>query len=154
MNSSRKPSAQPRRRGFTLIEVLLVLAILGVIMALVVPQLLGSQQQANIDATKVSMKGLETALKLYALDHDGQMPNTSDGLEVLISDPGNDPKWKKPYLDDTSGLPKDAWGNPFQYEYPGSNHPDGLKADIWSWGPDQQEGTDDDIDNWTVESEQ
>ena len=108
MNSLRNKPTRQSRGGFTLIEVLLVLAILGVIMALVVPQLLGTQQQANIDATKLSIKGLETGLQMYALDHDGQLPTTSEGLEVLISNPGNDPKWRKPYLDDTTMLPKDA----------------------------------------------
>lgn len=152
MKSSRPLKIQHRRGGFTLIEVLLVLAILGVIMALVVPQLLGTQQKSYIDATKLSIKSLENALKLYAVDHGGTLPQTGEGLEVLIVNPGNDPNWKKPYLDDTTSLPKDAWGNPFQYEYPGPNHPDGLKADIWSWGPDGQNGTDDDIDNWTVET--
>jgi len=153
MNSPKQIMIQQPRRGFTLIEVLLVLAILGVIMALVVPQLLGTQQQALIDSTKLSIKGVEQGLQMYALDHDGQLPTTSEGLQVLIENPGNDTKWKKPYLDDTTMLPKDAWGNPFQYESPGPNHLDGLKADIWSFGPDKQDGTDDDIDNWTVKSE-
>jgi general secretion pathway protein G len=136
-----------RRRGFTLMEVLLVLAILGVIMAMVLPQLLGRQRQANIDATKLSIRGLEQALDLFALDHDGEFPVTNIGLQALLNPTGNDPQWKGPYLKDTSTLPLDAWGNPMQYEYPGKYQQG--KADIWSWGPDKQNGTEDDITNWT-----
>lgn len=136
------------RSGFTLMEVLLVLAILGVLMAMVVPGLMGRQKQANIDATKLSIHGLENALKLYALDHDGEYPSTNDGLEALISAPANDSKWKRPYLDNTSSLPADAWGNAFQYQYPGQHQPSGDKPDIFSWGPDKSANTDDDITNW------
>ena len=132
-------------------EVLLVLVILSVLIALVAPGLMGVQKQSFIDAAKVSIKGLEQSLKRYQLNHDGNFPETGDGLQALITAPSNDKKWKGPYLDDTDTLPQDPWGNPFQYEYPGSNHPDGYKADIWSWGPDGQDGTEDDIDNWTVD---
>ncbi len=150
MSVSRNRASRHSRRGFTLMEVLLVLAILAVIMALVVPQYMNVQRQSSVDATKVSIKGLEQALKTYAVGHDGELP-TTDNIDVLITDPGNDKKWNGPYLDDDTTLPRDAWGNPLQYEYPGPNHPNGLKADIWSWGPDKQNGTEDDINNWTVE---
>jgi len=137
-----------RRRGFTLLEVLLVLAILGVIAAMVVPQLIGQRQQANIDATRINIRALEGALELYALDHDGEFPPTNLGLEALIVPPPNDPQWKRPYLKDTQDLPRDAWGNPFQYQYPGQHHVGGTRPDIWSWGPDKASGTDDDLTNW------
>ena len=138
------------RAAFTLMEVLLVLAILGVIAAMVVPQLVGRQQKANIDATKLSINGLEQALKLYALDHDGEYPPTNQGLEALLVPPANDPKWKGPYLEKANQLPSDAWKNPFQYEYPGQHQATGG-ADIYSWGPDKTPNTDDDITNWSVE---
>jgi general secretion pathway protein G len=128
-------------------EVLLVLAILGVIMAMVVPQLMGRRREANIDATKLSIKGLSQALELYAHDHDGEYPITNIGLEALLSPAGNDLQWKGPYLKDTQTLPLDAWGNPLQYEYPGKFQQG--QADIWSWGPDRQNGSEDDITNWT-----
>ncbi len=140
------PSKPRRRSGFTLMEVLLVLAIIGVIMAMVVPGLLGRQQKANIDVTKISIRNLEGALKLYALDHDGELPVTNVGLQALLSPAGNDPQWKGPYLEETMKLPLDAWGNPFQYEYPGKYQQG--KADIWSWGPDKANGSEDDISNW------
>ena len=148
MNMKSAGSRAWRRAAFTLMEVLLVLAILGVIAAMVVPQLLGRQKQANVDATKLSIKSLEQALKLYALDHDGDFPPTNPGLEALIVAQANDPKWKKPYLDNTKDLPLDAWGNPFQYEYPGSHQVGGDKPDISSWGADRTPNTADDITNW------
>ena len=141
-----------RRSGFTLLEVLLVLAILGVIAAMVVPQLMGRQKQASIDQTRISISGLESALDLYAVDHDGEYPPTNPGLEILLVPQQNDPKWKGPYLKNVNDLPKDAWGNPFQYEYPGKNQRVGDKADIWSWGPDKSNGTADDINNWTAKA--
>lgn len=134
------------RSGFTLMEVLLVLAILGVLMAMVVPGLLGQQKQANIDATKVSIHNLEQALKLYALNHDGEFPSSGDGLQALINAPAGDNKWRGPYLD-KGKLPDDAWGNPLQYSYPGQHNAN--SPDISSWGPDKTAGTDDDITNWS-----
>lgn len=134
------------RAGFTLMEVLLVLAILGVIAAMVVPQFFGRQEQASIDATALSIKGIEQALKLYQLDHGGSYPTTNDGLQSLVTAQSNDPKWKGPYLDD---LPKDAWGKPFQYQYPPQHNTAAKKPDIWSSGLDQSNNTADDISNWS-----
>lgn len=147
-SSRRYEGRRSRRLGFTLMEVLLVLAILGVIAAMVVPQLLGRQKQANIDATRLSITGLESALKLYALDHDGEYPPTASGLAALLVPQANDPKWKRPYLENTSTLPLDAWGNPFQYAYPGQHNAD--KPDIWSWGPDRADNSGDEVVNWTM----
>lgn len=139
-----------RRSGFTLMEVILVLAILGVIAAMVVPQLIGRQKQANIDATKLSIKGLEGALELYAIDHDGEYPPTNQGLEALLVPPNNESRqWKGPYLKNANSLPMDAWMSPFQYEYPGQHQVAGTKPDIFSWGPDRTANTEDDINNWS-----
>jgi len=134
------------RAAFTLMEVLLVLAILGVIAAMVVPQFIGRQEQASIDATAVSIKGIEQALKLYQLDHGGTYPSSSEGLQVLVTSPSNDPKWKGPYLEE---LPKDAWGKPFQYQYPPQHNTTAKKPDIWSSGIDLSNNTADDITNWS-----
>lgn len=136
-----------RRSGFTLMEVLLVLAIIGVIMTMVVPKVLGRQQHANADATKVSIGGLTQALKLYSLDHSGQFPVSAEGLNTLLKAPGaRDPRWRGPYLEKE---PVDAWGNPFQYEFPGRKNPESF--DISSAGPDRIHGTADDIANWATE---
>lgn len=137
-----------RRRGFTLIEVLLVLAILGVIAAMLVPSLLRRQKQALIDQTKINIKALEGILRQYGLDHDGDMPTTAQGLEVLIVAPNNDDKWKGPYITETKTLPADAWGRPFQYEFPPTHHSGGDVPDISSGGPDKTFGTADDVTNW------
>lgn len=144
----RRNITQSRRRGFTLIEVLLVLAILGVIAAMVVPQLLGRQKKANIDAARLSITGLEQALDLYAVDHNGEYPTTGEGLESLLVAPNNDEKWNGPYLKDAGAIPVDPWGRPLQYEYPGQHHAQGSKPDISSGGPDKAFGTPDDITNW------
>jgi general secretion pathway protein G len=137
---------QRRRRGFTLMEILLVLAILGVIIGLVLPNLLGRQREANIGATKLAINNVEQALKFYAVHHNGEFPPSSIGLEALIAPPGSDPNWKGPYIESQS-LPTDAWGSPLQYQYPGQQQASG-KPDIWSIGPDMTPNTEDDITNW------
>lgn len=133
-----------RRSAFTLMEVLLVLAIMGIIMTMVVPKLLGRQQHANVDATRLSIRGVEQAIKMYALDHGGTFPASSNGLAILQEPPGaRDPRWRGPYLENN---PVDAWGTPLNYSYPGRKNLRGF--DIISAGPDCTPGTDDDIGNW------
>lgn len=140
-----------RRCGLTLLEVLLVIAILGAIAAMVVPQLLGRQQEAMIKVTKSSIKGMEDAAKLYAVDHDGEYPRgNGDAVYPIMLDP-KDARGNpiKPYLDE---IPKDAWGTPLFYEYPPSNKtPPGGKPAIWSAGPNRQNenGQGDDVANWS-----
>lgn len=132
------------RTGFTLIELLLVLAILGVIMSMVIPNLLGRQKYANIDATKGSLKGAEQAIRMYALDHLGDFPSNAEGFRVLIEIPReSDTQWRGPYL---NSIPKDAWGTPFVYQFPGKRNQ--TEFDIVSAGPDKVLGSADDIGNW------
>jgi general secretion pathway protein G len=135
------------RGAFTLIEVLLVVAILGVIAAAVVPALIGRQQDANMQITKTDIKGLEQAMKMYAIDHDGEyLQGSKDALSQLTQSSEYRGKKIKPYLEE---LPKDAWGEPLNYEYPSSKA--GEKPAIWSSGPNRQneEGGGDDINNWS-----
>lgn len=148
IQKSLQPAASSSR-GFTLMEVLLVLAILGVIAAMVVPNLLGRQRAANISATRNSIASLENTFEMYAVDHDGSYPTTAEGFMVLIQNPGSDKQWKGPYLKNTNDVPKDAWGQPMNYAFPGQriNSPD--RPDIYSNGPDKTPNTDDDIGNWT-----
>lgn len=125
-------------------EVLLVLGILGVIMAMVVPKVLGRQKHANVDATRISINGLSQALKLYSLDHAGDLPSGTDGLSVLLKQPSRpDASWKGPYLEKE---PRDAWGHPIVYSYPGKHNAGSF--DICSSGPDHILGSADDIGNW------
>ncbi|TWT94215.1 type II secretion system major pseudopilin GspG [Neorhodopirellula pilleata] len=132
-----------RTRGFTLMELLLVLAILLVMAGLVLPKLMGRQKNANIDATRISIEGLKQAIEMYAVDHDGETPSSSEGLSALLQKPGNDPKWRGPYLD---RAPKDAWGHEFQYRYPATKST--WEFDVFSSGPDHLFGNEDDIGNW------
>ncbi|MGE3317463.1 MAG: type II secretion system protein GspG [Planctomycetaceae bacterium] len=144
-----KVSRRRARSGFTLLEVLLVIAILGVIAVMVVPQLLGRQQQANIDITRTNIKGLEQALKLYAVDHDGEyMQGSRDSLMSLLESSEYNGKQLKPYLEED---PNDAWGELLYYEYPNTKGGDSGKPAIWSSGPNRQneDGGGDDIANWT-----
>lgn len=137
-------AARRHRSGFTLIEVLLVLAILGVITSMVVPKLLGRQQHANADTTRLSIDGITQGLRLYSLDHSGQYPDSAAGLDSLMTSPGSrDPRWRGPYLDEP---PVDAWGSPFEYHFPGKRNTNSY--DISSAGPDRIHGSPDDIGNW------
>jgi general secretion pathway protein G len=139
-----------RRGGFTLIEVLLVLTILVILASLVVANYGRIQSGANIKATRTQINAFKTPLQAYRMDV-GDYPSTNQGLEALISPPSdlaNQNKWVGPYLD-SQNLPKDPWGNPYQYEYPGKRQE--IWPDIWSLGPDGQDGNDDDIGNWMVE---
>jgi general secretion pathway protein G len=136
-----------RRSGFTLMEILIVLAILAVIIGLVLPNFLGAQGKANIDAAKVAVAGVEKACDIYAAHHDTEYPHT---IDALLTNPGNDPKWAGPYLD-KGKVPVDPWGNPIQYQYPGTHQgPGGDRPDIWSMGKDKQSGTQDDVANWVT----
>ncbi len=158
-------------RGFTLMEMLVVLGILAMLMALVVPRILGTQAKADIQATKIQIKSLMECLKHYKLDMK-EFPTTDQGLKALIEKPADlsDEKaarWDGPYTE-SKELPKDPWGHEYQYEYPPthgsasdsttsdtSSTGDTTKAnandypDIWSFGPDGEDGTDDDIKSWT-----
>jgi general secretion pathway protein G len=133
------------RAGFTLMEVLLVLAILGVIIGLVLPNLIGSQKKALMQAAQVQIKGIEDAAGMYAIDHGGTYPTS---IEALVNNPGGDENWKGPYLKETQAVPADPWGSPVIYQYPGSQHGTADRPDISSYGPDKQQNTADDITNW------
>jgi general secretion pathway protein G len=140
------PNPAPiRRHGFTLTEVLLVLAILGVIAAMVIPNLIGSQKVANIRSTKINIKGFEDIAKQYAVAHEGDFP--ADINAMLNPGQGSDGKPMPPFAEK---VPKDAWNQPLHYQYPNSKSSIDKPA-IWSSGPNKQneEGAGDDINNWS-----
>ncbi len=131
------------RRGFTLMELLLVLVILGVLAALVVPKFTNRTQQARETAAKTDVSTIQGALDAFEIDT-GRYPTTEEGLGALLTAPANVEGWRGPYL--TRGLPKDPWGNPYVYRYPGQRNTTGF--DLSSTGPDGREGNDD-LGNWT-----
>ncbi len=143
-----KTSHPRRRRGaFTLVEVLLVLVILVILASLAVTAYGPIQERANVDAAKAQVGLFETPLSLYRM-HMNRYPGRDEGLEALCNEPDNAlGKWDGPYLEGKT--PLDPWGNPYQYESPGKNNPSSY--DVWSWGPDTTDGTDDDIGNWETE---
>ena len=145
---SQQPQHRRRRKGFTLIEVLLVLVILVVLASIAGTNYMRIQKTANINAAKTQIGALETPLEAYRLDV-GSYPTSDQGLEALREMPSgiSEDKWVGPYL--KKSVPPDPWGQPYQYEYPGKHDED--MPDIWSVGPDQIEGTDDDIGNWVEE---
>jgi general secretion pathway protein G len=131
--------------GFTLIELMVVLAILGVLAALIVPNVLGRADDARVTAARADVNHLVQALKLYRLDNQ-TYPSAAQGLQALVQKPSVDPipaNWR-PYLDK---LPNDPWGRPYQYLNPGLK----SEVDVLSWGGDGQsggEGRNADIGSW------
>ena len=139
--------AARRHAGFTLIEIMVVVVIMGVLAALLVPRLMGRTDDARILAAKQDIATLMQALKLYRLDNQ-RYPTTEQGLQALIARPSNGPQpanWKTGgYID---RLNKDPWGNSYQYASPGTR----SEVDIFSYGADGQPGgtgNDADIGSW------
>ncbi len=130
-----------RKKGFTLIELMLVLVILGVLAALVVPKFTGRSKQAKETAAKTDITRLANAVALFETDT-GRFPSTDEGLEALVKQPANVTTWHQLL----TSVPKDPWGNAYHYQQPGQH--DGNGFDLFSAGEDGREGTDDDIGNW------
>ena len=145
MNLIRPARAALRSRGFTLIELLVVLVIIGVLGALIVPNLFSSLDDARVTAARTDIHTLSQALKRYKLDNQ-RYPSAEQGLEALVRKPGagpTPPNWK-PYLDK---LPADPWSRPYQYLNPGVRG----EIDVFSFGADGQPGGEDknaDIGSW------
>ncbi|MGD9857760.1 MAG: type II secretion system major pseudopilin GspG [Planctomycetaceae bacterium] len=147
-----KPDNTRLRGGFTLLEVLIVLAILGVIAAMVVPRLLGQQNTANIRATEVNIRSVEQAVKMYAVNNQGQLPEGGQDVLQMLTQQQTDPKSGRIIEAVLETVPLDAWNVPLFYEYPSSKFNDTGKPAIWSAGPDHKNdnGSGDDINNWAA----
>ncbi len=132
-------------KGFTLIEILLVVIIIGILVSLVAPRLAGRSEEARKQAAKADIDGgLALALDLFEVDN-GRYPAN---LEDLVQKPSDAQSWKGPYI--KKGLPKDPWGGSYIYKMPGSHNTSSY--DLYSQGADKQEGTADDIVNWKNEN--
>jgi len=130
-------------RGFTLVEMLVVISIIALIMALVGPRVLNFLAESKTKAAKIQIASLESALDLYALDT-GQYPSSSEGLDALMHRPGGVTSWSGPYLKGNE-VPNDPWGKPYVYRSPGEHGP----YDIVSYGPKGQEGGTAEINSWS-----
>jgi general secretion pathway protein G len=132
------------QRGFTLMELLVVLAILGLLMSLVGPRVLNQLGGAKTKTAAIQIKDLEQALEMYKLDV-GRFPNTDQGLVALVEKPAGVVGWNGPYL--KSNVPLDPWKREYQYKYPGERG----ELDIFTYGQDGSpggEGEDADVGNW------
>lgn len=139
-----------RQGGFTLIEIMVVVIILGILASIVVPKVMDNPDKARVSKAKNDIRALESALNLYKLDN-YSYPTTDQGIEALVSKPGGSPEpknWKQGgYL---PRVPKDPWGEPYQYLSPGVQG----SIDIYSLGADGQqggEGPNEDIGNWNLD---
>jgi general secretion pathway protein G len=135
-----------RNKGFTLIEIMVVIVILGILGSFVVPNIMGSQDRANLQKAVSDINALESSLKMYKLDN-YQYPTTEQGIEALVNETTIDPLPRRfPEEGYITRLPKDPWGNDYQLLNPGEYG----KVDVFTMGPDGEAGTEDDIGNWNL----
>ena len=138
-------------RGFTLIEIMVVIIILGILAGLIIPRIMDRPEEAKQLKAKIQIESLETALKLYKLDN-GVYPDTEQGLQALVQQPdtGQARKWRAGGYLDKGKLPQDPWGNDFIYLSPGLNY----DYDLSSYGADGIQGGDgknQDINSWEIQ---
>ncbi len=154
MHATRPSAASPREAGFTLIEIMAVVVIIGLLTALVGTQIFAQVEKSKVTAARTQIKSLEANLELYRMDN-GRFPTTEQGLDALVREPTTEPV---PRNYQASGyvkggrVPLDPWSNPYQYESPGQNNAYGF--DLWSLGADNKpggEGVDADVGNWHEE---
>lgn len=137
--------------GFTLLEILVVVMIIGMLAVVLATQLLSRAGEAKAQAASIQVQKIENLLEVYRLDN-GRYPTAEQGLRALVTEPQLDPVPRR-YPPDGYARSQDLddpWGAPYQYELPGSHNP--RSYDVYSWGPDGQPDTEDDIGNWDREA--
>jgi general secretion pathway protein G len=132
--ATRRRSSKARQRGFTLVEILVVITIIGLIMSLVGPRVLNYLSDSKVKAAKIQIQSFTSALELFYLDA-GRYPTSSEGLTALVKSTGGLSAWNGPYLKG-GALPNDPWGKPYVYRSPGERSP----FEITSFGADGVEG--------------
>jgi general secretion pathway protein G len=152
LRTRRLKAGGARRRGFTLIEVMIVILIVLALGGLVAWNLMGTKEEADAGIAKIQMNTIQDALKQFRFRFN-RWPTEAEGIAVLwdkekMTEENDQKNWKK-LLD--KPVPKDKWGNEWGYR-PVSEHGDESMYDLWSYGPDRQEGTDDDIVSWDAEN--
>jgi len=132
---------KPDQRGFTLLELLVVILIIGLLTGVVGPRFLGQISKSEVTTAKAQLDALDKAVQAYRMDT-GRYPSTGQGLKALVEVPTDEPRWRGPYLQ--GQVPNDPWGMPYQYRSPASN---GREYELLSWGKDRAPGgTGDDAD--------
>lgn len=128
------------QRGFTLLEIMIVVVIIGVIASIAIVNFVSVGEGAKIDLARTFVKGsLSSAIQMYQLNNN-TYPNS---LDALLNRPSDASNWRGPYLKEAA---IDPWGEPYQLRVPGTHNTSGF--DVWSKGPDKQDGSGDDIGNW------
>lgn len=142
-----KVKSKQKQRGFTMIELMVVLVILVLLVSMIVPNIVGKSDSAKVSKAQIDIATIEPYLDEFYLDM-GRYPTSEEGLKVLFKAPDSDEdKWKGPYT--KKPIPNDPWDNPYHYEQPGTHS--GQPYDIWSYGRDNAEGGenfDADIESW------
>jgi general secretion pathway protein G len=138
---TRKKTNKYNRYGFTMVELMAVLIILGLLATLVVTKVSSKIDQARVKTTKANLKVLHSAINMFKMDTT-RYPTEDEGLSALILQPSDVTTWEPGGYLETTEIPKDGWGNDFVYEaYPENNLPFAIR----SWGPDKEPDTDDDL---------